>query len=303
MLIGSRDEGVMNIWAKNRDRVYDSKPFPHVVIDNFLPDELVNKFLCSVRDDDNLYGHKGWEGRRISAQFGTDDYERLLSENEAFREIHGILNSRLALEGLYSWYAKDLGHSGLKEKYQEVSKIRYRTDKTEFGVTSKLWRRAFIKFVNNPILRRFGLRRYFRTLVDSVSGPEIYPLISFSKSTGGYLEPLHTDFRHKIFVCLIYLDDLDEGGEFQVMKLAREAPLSSCRMYPSEEEVETVVSIKPKRNRCAMFLNQNNAYHGTTPFEGLRRFIYFAYAASNVESAFDTDYCVRLGDVGRNGRI
>jgi hypothetical protein len=102
---------------------------------------------------------------------------------------------------------------------------------------------------------------------------------------------------------LIYLDDLIEGGEFQVKKLVQERELAQCRMYPSENEAETVMSIKPKRNRCVVFLNQNNAYHATTPFEGLRRFIYFAYAASNVESAFETNYPVLLGDTGRNGTI
>lgn len=293
----------MNVWDSARARTQGSLPFPHVVIDNFLPEGLIERFLGSFPDDDGVFGHKGWGGRRVSAQFGTREYVRLLEENEAFREIHGILNSRAALEGLYDWCAQNLPRSGLKDRYQDVAKVRYRSDKTEFGVTSSLPRRAFIKLFYNPVLRRFGLRRYFRELAGALSAPELYPLISFSKSTGGYVEPLHTDSRHKIFVCLIYLDDLEEGGEFQLKRLAREEALSSCRMYPAETGAETVISIKPKRNRFAMFLNQNNAYHATTPFEGLRRFIYFAYAASHVESAFVTDHLVMLGDVGRNGRI
>lgn len=293
----------MNVWDGDRVRTQGSAPFPHIVIDSFLPEALVERFLNGLRDDDSIFGHKGWGGRRISAQFGTNEYERLLRDNEAFREIHGILNSRSALEGLYNWYAKDLQRSGLKSDFQDIAKIRYRSDKTEFGVTSNFLRRVFIKLFYNPILRRFGLRRFFRALAGSLSGPEIYSLISFSKSTGGYVEPLHTDSRHKIFVCLIYLDDLDEGGEFQVKKMTQEEPLPSCKMYPAGTEMEAVVSIKPKRNRFAVFLNQNNAYHGTTPFAGLRRFIYFAYAASNVESAFETSHTVVLGDVGRNRRI
>jgi hypothetical protein len=293
----------MNIWKTAVQRTQGSAPFPHIILDNFLPEELVEQFLEGLRDADSLYGHKGWGGNRISAQFGTNEYKKLLNESEAFREIHEMLNSSDALECLYNWFAPDLRNSGLKVNYLDVSKIHYRTDKTEFGVTSNFLKRVFIKFINNPILRRFRLRRYYRSLADSISGPEIYPLISFSKSTGGYIEPLHTDFRHKIFVCLIYLDDLVEGGEFEVKKLVQERELAKCTMYPLENEAETVMSIKPKRNRCVVFLNQNNAYHATTPFEGLRRFIYFAYAASNVESAFETNYPVLLGDIGRNGTI
>jgi hypothetical protein len=293
----------MNVWHSARVRTQASTPYPHIVIDNFLPDGLIERFLDNLTDSEGVYGHRGWGGRRVSAQFGTREYERLLADNEAFREIHGILNSRAALEGLYDWCARDIPRSGLEKRFLDVVRVRYRSDKTEFGVTSNRPKRGFIKFFYNPILRRFGLRRFFRALAGVFSGPEIYPLISFSKSTGGYVEPLHTDSRHKIFVCLIYLDDLEDGGEFQVKKLLREPPLPLCQMYPDEADAETVVSLKPKRNRFAMFLNQNNAYHGTTPFEGLRRFIYFAYAASNVESAFDTSYPVRLGDVGRDGSI
>jgi hypothetical protein len=293
----------MNAWQSTRVRTQASLPYPHLVIDNFLPDGLIERFLEQLPDDDDVYGHKGWGGRRVSAQFGTKEYERLLHENEAFREIHGILNSRTALEGLYNWCARDIPGSGLDKRFHDVAKIRYRSDKTEFGVTSNLPKRVFIKFFYNPILRRFGLRRFLRALAGIFSAPEIYPLISFSKSTGGYVEPLHTDSRHKIFVCLIYLDDLDDGGEFQVKQLPREMPLASYKMYPAESDARTVASIKPKRNRFAMFLNQNNAYHGTTPFEGLRRFIYFAYAASNVESVFETDYHIPIGDIGRDGRI
>ena len=293
----------MNAWDSDRDRSHGEAPFPHCVIDNFLPEELVERFLSSLSDDDSLFGHKGWGGRRISAQFGTNDYKQLMDENEAFREIHGMLNSRVAIEGLYNWFAKELLVSGLKGNYQNIAKIRYRSDKTEFGVTSNFMKRVFIKFINNPILRRFSLRRFYRALANLFVGPEIYSLISFSKSTGGYIEPLHTDFRHKIFVCLIYLDDLTEGGEFQIKKLDREVPLADCMMYPEETNTESVISIKPKRNRCVIFLNQNNAYHGTTHFDGLRRFIYFAYAASHVESVFETNYTVFLGDIGRNGSI
>lgn len=293
----------MNVWSGDRERTQRSTPYPHIVIDDFLPESLVADFLGCVGDDESAFGHRGWGGHRSSAQFGTREYERLLHRHEPFREIHRILNSPAAVEGLHRWYARDLPGSGLKGRFQDASRIRYRSDKTEFGVTSSLARRAFIKYVNNPILRRYGLRRHVRAVRGAFSEPEMYPLISFSKSIGGYVEPPHTDSRHKIFVCLIYLDDVDEGGELQLKQLAQEKALAECPMYPAESALETVFSVKPKRNRCVIFLNQNNAYHGTTPFEGLRRFIYFAYAASHVESAFETNYTVVLGDVGRDGRI
>src|SRR5688572_3966462 len=103
----------MDVWNAGRERMQGSSPYPHVVIDNFLPDELVDRFLEQLGDDERIYGHKGWGGNRVSAMLGTRGYRRLLEQNEAFREIHAILNSRAAIEGLYRWCASDLPRSGL----------------------------------------------------------------------------------------------------------------------------------------------------------------------------------------------
>jgi len=293
---------VQSVW-NNQKVQQENYPFSHLVIDDFLPSELLNRFLESLNDDDRIFGHKGWGGKRISARFGTKEYDLFKECNPAFKEIHDLLTSQKAIETLYQWHSKAIASSGLKESYQDVSNIKFNANKTEFVVTSNNLKKIYIKLIYNPILRRFRLRRYFRAFFRLFKKPEIYPLISFSKSTGGYVEPLHTDSRHKVFVCLIYFDDVDEGGEILLKKLKEQPNLSSCDMYPEDKNIETTIPVKSKRNRFVMFLNQNNAYHSTTPFEGLRRFIYFAYAVSNEESAFETDQEVKLGDIGRDQKI
>jgi hypothetical protein len=293
----------MNVWTPSRDREHGSQPFPHIVVDDFLPGDLVERFLDSIGDDESIFDHHGWGGNRVSSRFGTKEYARFLETNDAFREIHAYLNSPDTIKSIYKWLGDDIKTSGLKPAYQKPENIRYNGEKTEFGITSSKLKKLFIKTFYNPVLRKMKLRRVVRGIARLFSRPEMYPLISFSRSKGGYVEPVHTDSRHKVFVCLIYLDTMENSGEFLIQKLKQEKPLSSCEMYPDESDVETVVALQPKRNRLAMFLNQNNAYHATNPFEGLRRFIYFAYAVSNEESAFVTDEPVLLGDIGRKGQI
>ncbi|MDB3990743.1 hypothetical protein N9425_02685 [Gammaproteobacteria bacterium] len=290
-------------WSIDRKRSKKSSPYPHIIIDNFLPSKLIDNFLNEIKDDDNFFEHFGWKGKRVSVRFGTKEYEDLIEKSKSFSEIHNLLNTKDAIKGLYKWFEDDITNTGLKTEYHDIEKIDYKQDKTEFSITSNLAIRIYHRFFLNPIIRKYNLRRYFRRFMRIFSAPSIYPLFSYSQSTGGYVEPDHTDSRHKVFICLIYLDDLDEGGSLVIKRNKKEKPLSECEMYPPPEELEAGQVVPTSRNRFVCFINQNNAYHSTLPFIGLRRFIYFAYAVSNEETAFETDYTVRLGDAGRQKRV
>jgi hypothetical protein len=291
-----------DLWSRHKARVSDT-PFAHAVIDDFLPEEILQGLIRDLDVDRSLLHHKGWGGNRLSVQFGTTEYGQLLDRYDSFRRLHEALLSSESLLGILELFSLQMSKIGLKRRYRNLARITYRQDKTEFVLTSSFLKRAFIKFFYNPVLRRRRLRRYIRTVTRRVLGTELYPLVSFSVSKGGYLEPVHTDSRHKVIVGLLYLENLNTGGDLQILKLKNSVPRSACIRYPKPAEVEPVISISPRQNRLVIFLNSNDAYHATTPFDGLRRFVYLSYAVSREESAFETDYVVRLGDEARDGRI
>ena len=90
---------------------------------------------------------------------------------------------------------------------------------------------------------------------------------------------------------------MDGEGEISVFK-SNQTDLSvyDSPMFPSVENIDEIKKLHVKKNRLVLFLNSNNAWHGTNPFDGERRFIYFSIAAGDVESAFESKFSVRLGD-------
>ncbi len=287
----------MSIWV-NRTLRQSATPFPRVVVDDFLPDSIVEPLVrdCS---DGHFFHHRGWGGSRVSVQYGSHQWEQLQAMNETVRQLHELLVSQKTLEELFELFGPHLSDSGLKEQYRSPSQLHYTPDRTEFVITSSVVKRAYIKSFYNPILRRLRLRRHVRALARRVNGPTVHPLLSISVSKGGYLQPVHTDARHKIFVGLVYLDDIVDGGELQILQAKTPTRRDASMQFPELSALNTVASIAPKRNRLVAFVNTNDAYHATTAFQGLRRFIYFSYAASHEESAFETSYPVSLGDADR----
>lgn len=273
-----------------------AQPFPHIVIDDFLGQDVIASLLKTMTPENAHFHHKGWGGNRTSAQFGTREYQELLDSEPSCRALHEALVSPNFVSHIFGLFQSHLEECGLDRRYLDFSRINYRQKKTEFVLTSSLIRKAYIKFFYNPVLRKLRLRKYVRSAVLSFAGPSLHPLVSYSISKGGYVEGIHTDARQKIFVGLIYLDDVEVGGQLRLHSLHEPKNLISCKQYPTEAELKTVLTVTPRRNRLVLFLNANNAYHSTTPFDGLRRFIYFSFAASFRESVFDTDYPVELGD-------
>ena len=110
------------------------------------------------------------------------------------------------------------------------------------------------------------------------------------------------DARHKIFVGLIYLDDMDHEGGLNIYRSkSNDSDIKESAMFPREDQVVLEKRVQPKRNRLVLFLNCNNAWHGTEPFKyESRRFIYFSFGARWVESAFETNQKVTAGDVHAN---
>lgn len=282
---------------------YVNKPYPHIVIENFLKEtdvDLINKALEKSKD---CFHHHGWKGKRSSVQFGTNEYENIIRDNRILSVLHNELISKSFVSEIFKVFKKDFSKFALKKQYHDLNDLIYNTSKYDFVIGSSFFKKFILKMFYNPILRRLKLRKILRSFFSIFVKSTIYPGISLSRSIGGYTEVAHTDSRHKMFVGLIYLDELKKGGELNILTNKHETDIKDCKQYLEKENQKIVKKLKPSKGKLVLFLNSNNAYHSVESFKGLRRFIYFSFAINNTESLFKTNYNVVLSDIGPNGKI
>jgi hypothetical protein len=275
--------------AYHNDRSY-------LAIDNILDKQLIEDILSEFPNNKNDFPHKGWKGNRVSLQFGTKEFDLFISKTRGFKKLVDYLSSEECYKFIFEHFFERAKELGLKDRYLNQNKVLFNGFTTEFVVTTNFFKKVYIKFFYNPIYRKYNIRSYFRRFLRMYIKPTVFPLISINCSEKGYLEPLHIDARHKMLVGLIYLDDIEEGGELVLYKLKKYASLSDHKMYPEYDDVNEIARIKSSSNKLVLFMNSNNFYHGTTPFNSKRRFIYFSYAFKDEESCFETNYPVYKGD-------
>ena len=292
---------MINFSKKNT--IYTNSPFPLIICDDFIDEKIITNIKKELSASENLFHHHGWGGKRSSIQYGTNQYEIMLKTNKTMNDLHQTLISKNYLDLIFNYFSKDLSRFGLKKEFLKFNTIIYNKYKTDFIIGSSILKKVVLKFFYNPILRKYKLRRFIRKFNSLFFKPTIYPGVSFSKSIGGYSEIPHTDSRHKLFIGLLYLDELKSGGELTILKDKANSKLEDSKQYLEKEQRLIVKKIKPKKGRLVLFLNTNNAYHSVEKFQGLRRFVYFSFSLSNAESIFNTNYQVKISDVGPDGKI
>lgn len=271
-----------------------SAPFPHVLIDDVLPAPTLDALKQELDSLPEIAHHKS--NGRYSIQFGTKTYEKFLKKAAICRKIDAHLRSQTHLLDVFSLFSQSIADSGLNSSLKESQKLIYDSKRTEFVITDNFLKKLFIKGFYNPILRGLKLRKSLRRVTRFWFGEKVYPLISFSLSTSGYVEKVHTDARHKIFVGLLYLDDLSEGGEICILEKKEKVERRDAEQFPAPDSVEEYKKIPIRKNRLLLFINTNDAYHATKPFQGKRRFIYFSFAATRIETAFVSSLNISSSD-------
>lgn len=289
-------DSIENWTASSVFQNVQSDPFPYVVVDDFLPEKIIGPILEKIDSYSKNLNYHANKGMRMSVLYGTKSYSKLLM-NKEFQNLHEYIISDDLLKKIHLSFSAHYSDFGLRKEFRDIPELSFKTNKSEVFVTDNIIKKGLVKYFYNPWIRNTQLRQSIRRIFKTFRSPYLYPSISLSHSKGGYLEPVHADSRHKIFVGLVYLDDMDGEGEISVFK-SNQTDLSvyDSPMFPSLENIDEIKKLNVKKNRMVLFLNSNNAWHGTNPFDGERRFIYFSIAAGDVESAFESKFSVRLGD-------
>ena len=167
------------------NKTVTAEPFPHIVIDDFLPQKLLKGLLESTDVLPKYFHHKANKGKRLGVLFGSKSYRKLLKENNIFLKLHSNIIDEVFLSEVYKAFADEFDKFGLKKEYQNLKKSPLKATKSEFFVSENIFKRIFVKLIYNPIIRGKQIRIYLRKLEAMLLGTYLYPSISISKSTVG----------------------------------------------------------------------------------------------------------------------
>lgn len=231
-----------NILQNVDASMIEMEPFPHVVIDNALPQDVYDRLSASYPDPEgmpekyksmnnqryNLLSR--WGATELPFEQASDDWRRFIEENE----------STAFVERAFSLFPDYLAEHGA-ERAIDLSKFGPDLPgkiKTDPLVTFDEVKPRVTVAVNTPA-----------TALKSVRGA-------------------HTDNARKAYVGLLYFrlpEDESTGGDLEIFRWKDGAARQPWAVAADPAAVECIKTIEYRPNRLVLFLTTDNALHGVSP--------------------------------------
>tara|TARA_B100000586_G_scaffold168100_1_gene122623 strand:+ start:120 stop:1055 length:936 start_codon:yes stop_codon:yes gene_type:complete len=282
-----------SLVEKSKDKIqYYKVPYPHFIIDDFLPDEMVDEVIDNAIaqfDDDTLVIH----GNRKFIPNTSAVFQTLMEESSAWKILHRYLASQEFFNELKdnfykndtAFYKKMVGQHDIlvknliKQKnsnfYQKLRSIRLRR-------VDQCSLKGIIAFKIFSILEAVKLK--CRVVISEfVSQKKIAQMLfDLSLAGNGYKREIHRDSDNRVFVFILYLSELDDkgsGGDLRIYSSQNTDESTIMNTRPSKDEVRDVSSIKPQKNRLVVFLNSERSFHGVDKMEQYQTKRLFCYGS------------------------
>jgi len=214
-----------------------SDPYPHLVLQNALPEELYNALSESYPGADKIVSPTEMGNNKryqISAHVGltSPDLTPLWQEFMRFHVSQAFWNEVIVLFGdqiraLYPWLESAVGRS---------------LDQMSVGVRNVHPERDVVldcqPGINSPVTRQ-----------TSVRGP-------------------HLDNPKELFGALLYLreeHDDSTGGDLEIYRYRKTRGMFYGKAEISHRQTERVATVRYQRNTLVFFLNSYHSLHGVTP--------------------------------------
>ena len=231
-----------NALARVTTSTVKNEPFPYVVVDNALPDDLYERLARTYPDPAHLSADKKAKNNNrynLLSKWGNTEYpyEEASEEWKAFTEANASPQFVSSVFGFFPDFVENVGGS------PKIDLGKYGPDLAgQIKVAPKVGFDEVIPRVtigvNSPV-----------TEVSSVRGA-------------------HMDNIRKAYVGLMYFrapEDDSTGGDLELFrwKAGHKAKNWASKVPRSEVEVIETVSYVP--NRLVLFLNTSNSLHGVSP--------------------------------------
>ncbi len=236
------------------------KPYPYLIINNFLSEEYSSKLKKDILEFNNFDDKVMVNRSRINK--GSKNFANILSTSEHINKFYNTLNSMEMFHKFYNLFNLENSNWKVNEKLQYFSKNYFGKQKDDFYEN-------FIKFLTSK----------------NILKTKINLDIDFSVSGKGYNRGPHRDRETRVLNFLIYLNDFDkqDGGDFQIFDYETKESnnQSDYPRFPNIDLVSSSYSVQPKKGKLVVFLSTPNSYHAAGEFlvtERKRVFIYGSYS-------------------------
>jgi hypothetical protein len=231
----------------------NSKPFPHVIHDEFIKPEV----YLQLRESFPVCP-PGISPTGYSLYWGDEDYQRLLDEHTAWRALFNTFHSQRFIDWAKEQFASLWQPSGCSIDLSRAIYVPYREDRLDKE----------------------------RTALRSVEHAphELWVRMDIHQGRVGYSRPIHVDHRRRLLSMLIYLCDYAEsrmeGGELLLHTSGRQ------RWYH-----KPATRIIPRHNLMVAFPCMSRSHHSVPPITSLatlRNYIQ-VHISSSVDAWDDTE--------------
>jgi hypothetical protein len=183
---------------------FGDHPYPHFVVDDFLPDDVFQSLKKEFPTDEEFNSLKnesyGVSAGRLDIEKNSALYQYVIHKSKTWKAFSDTINSddffQLFLE---KWWpsAEENGVIPI----QTTAKFIDRTDGTQSENKSRLYNSTVAFF------RDYGFRTLYRRFRRIFSPDDFYSVLNIARMVPGYTVYPHTDNRYKVIVFLLYLDE------------------------------------------------------------------------------------------------
>ena len=236
------------------------KPWPHLVIENFLSDNFSRCLKDEILNFKNIDDKVMINRERINK--GSKNFKKIINTNYNSHEIFKFLNDIDTFKKIYNYFDTDKIDWTTEENLENFSQNYY--GKQYDSITEKL-----IKFLVSIKILNTSLNLDF----------------DFSVSEKGYYREPHRDRETRILNFLIYLNSFKEedGGAFELYNYKNNFSQhqNSFPRFPNNKSLGLEKLIYPKQGTLVAFLSTPNSYHAASELlteKNKRVFIYGSYS-------------------------
>lgn len=242
-----------------------AEPFPHVIKQGILPDELYR----ALREDfpgtgvfkgqsDSYGGASSRTGSGYDVYRGDPAYSELTERSPAWREFSDFINSEAFVDQFRSVFADHLDDIGLR-----VDIRRSHVEPDYFEPRQRLTETATvgdkIASAANSVIDKMR---------PSKPVAPLFTRLDIHRSRTGYAKVPHCDRPNRLCSLIVYFTDAEEagleGGDLLIYAHNKKKPVNEYERHPHPENVTEIARLRPKQNLGVFFPCQNNSYHGVT---------------------------------------
>jgi hypothetical protein len=207
-------------------------PFPHVMQDSFLDEDLFVRLRNSFPQCPPAAGPTGY------CLYPRDSgYEQLMETNEAWRTLFNRFHQQQFIDWAIRQFGSEWQKDGCSVDLSKARYVQYHEDRID---------------KQRHTLRQVELQPH-----------ELWVRLDIYQGHVGYRRPIHVDYARRLMTMLVYFSDHDEDG-----MEGGELVLHPKRWKRLTQPVKTIT---PRENRMVAFPCSDRSYHSVPKITAARR--------------------------------